>query len=321
METKDDQAKGLHKVDKVEEGTATRYTRAAMLNKQKVAIIGAGNIAEALVSGLLHKGVLSPSQIFATDVSADRLQLFKTRYQVRVGADNAEAAKWADIIILCVKPQVLDEVMDGLKVPSRSERLVISVAAGVPISKVQAGFHAKTPVIRVMPNTPSIVLEGATAIAGGPGVSDQHLELGKAIFEAVGKVVVVEESHIDTITGLSGGGPAYVYVFIEALADGGVKMGLSRSVAQLLAAQTVLGAAKMVLESGEHPGALKDRVASPGGTTIAGLHSLEEGKFRGTVMGAVERATLRSRELGQSGNSGKAKPRNVVSRGRKRNSS
>ena len=143
-------------------------------------------------------------------------------------------------------------------------------------------------------------MEGATAITGGPGVSDQHLELGKSIFEAVGKVVVVEESHIDTVTGLSGGGPAYVYVFIEALADGGVKMGLPRSVARVLAAQTVLGAAKMVINSVEHPGTLKDRVASPGGTTIAGLHSLEEGKLRGTVINAVQSATQRSRELGQS---------------------
>ena len=176
------------------------------------------------------------------------------------------------------------------------------MAAGVPIAKIQAGLQAKAHIIRVMPNTPSIVLEGATALAAGAGVSPQQLDMAKAIFEAVGKVVVVDESHIDTITGLSGGGPAYVCVFIEALADGGVKMGLPRSVAQLFAAQTVLGTAKMVLESGEHPGVLKDRVASPGGTTIAGLHSLEEGKFRGTVINAVQSATLRSRELGRSRN-------------------
>ena len=210
-----------------------------------------------------------------------------------------EAVKEATIVILCVKPQVLDQVLDELE-PPRRKPLIISVAAGVPIAKIQASMKWKASIIRVMPNTPSIVLEGATAIASGPGVSGKQLELCWAIFEAVGKVVIVEELHIDTVTGLSGGGPAYVYVFIEALADGGVKMGLPRSVAQVLAAQTVLGGAKMVLNSGEHPGTLKDRVASPGGTTIAGLHSLEEGKLRGTVINAVQSAAQRSRELGQS---------------------
>ena len=271
-----------------------------MLKNQRIAIIGAGNIAEALVSGLLQCQVAQPSQIFATDISSERLRHFETRYGVRVGSNNVEAVQEATIVILCVKPQVLEKVLAELKLSGRTRPLIISVAAGVPISRIQAGLKWKAPIIRVMPNTPSIVLEGATAITGGPGVSDQHLELGKSIFEAVGKVVVVEESHIDTVTGLSGGGPAYVYVFIEALADGGVKMGLPRSVARVLAAQTVLGSAKMVLNSGEHPGTLKDCVASPGGTTIAGLHSLEEGKLRGTVINAVQSATQRSRELGQS---------------------
>lgn len=272
-----------------------------MLKNKKIAIIGSGNIAEALVSGLLKGRVVLPSNIFATDVSEQRRQLFKTRYGVRVGSNNLEAVKGAHVIILAVKPQVIDQVVAELKLPVKPDPLVLSVAAGVPISRLRAKFRANTRIIRVMPNTPSIVLAGATAIAGGPGVTPQQLEVGQAIFEAVGKVVVVEECHIDTITGLSGGGPAYVCVFIEALADGGVKMGLPRSVAMLLAAQTVMGTAKMVLESGEHPGVLKDRVASPGGTTIAGLHSLEEGKLRGTVMNAVQSATLRSRELGQLG--------------------
>ena len=300
--------------DYVEQVAVKRYTRAIMLKNRKIAIIGAGNIAEALVSGLLQGKVIAPDKIFATDISAPRLEYVKARYGVRVGQKNGEAAKWADIIVLCVKPQVIDEVMAEMKVSAGDHPFVISVAAGVPIARIQAGFSPKAHVIRVMPNTPSIVLEGATAMAPGPGVSSHQLEVGKAIFQAVGKVVVVEESHLDTITGLSGGGPAYVYVFIEALADGGVKMGLPRSVAQVLAAQTVLGAAKMVLESGEHPGALKDRVASPGGTTIAGLHSLEEGKLRGTVMNAVQSAALRSRELGQSGTGekGESKTRTSV---------
>ncbi|MEC9005911.1 MAG: pyrroline-5-carboxylate reductase [Nitrospirota bacterium] len=274
-----------------------------MLKNQKIAIIGAGNIAEALVSGLLDGQVVQPSQIFATDVADERLRHFETRYGVRVGSNNVEAVKGATVVILCVKPQVLDQVLAELKFSGRTQPLIISVVAGISIARIQAGLKWKASVIRVMPNTPSIVLEGAAAVASGPGVSGQQLELGKSIFEAVGKVVVIEESHIDTVTGLSGGGPAYVYIFIEALADGGVKMGLPRSVARVLAAQTVLGSAKMVLNSGEHPGTLKDRVASPGGTTIAGLHSLEEGKFRSTVINAVQSATQRSRELGQSGES------------------
>ncbi len=273
-----------------------------MLKNKKITLIGAGNMAEALVSGLLKGQVVLPSQIMATDVSEQRRQHFKNRYGVLVGSNNAGAVRGADVIILAVKPQVVDEVVMGLKLPVKSGPLVISVVAGVPISRLQAMLPSKIRIIRAMPNTPSIVLAGATAIAGGSGVTPQQLQIGQAIFEAVGKVVVVEESHIDTITGLSGGGPAYVCIFIESLADGGVKMGLPRSVAQLLAAQTVMGTAKMVLEGGEHPGVLKDRVASPGGTTIAGLHSLEEGKLRGTVINAVQSATLRSRELGQSEN-------------------
>jgi len=161
-----------------------------MLKNQNIAIIGAGNIAEALVSGLLKGKVVRPSQIFATDVSEQRLQHFKSSYGVRIGSNNAEAAKWADIVILSIKPQVLDEVVAGFKFAARSKPFIISVAAGVPIAKIQAGLQAKAHIIRVMPNTPSIVLEGATALAGGAGVSPQQMDMAKAIFEAVGKVVV-----------------------------------------------------------------------------------------------------------------------------------
>ena len=270
----------------------------SMLQGKKICLIGAGNIAEALVSGLLKGQVVQPSQIFATDVLSERLEVFERQYKVRVGSNNQKAAAWGDIVILAIKPQAIDEVLYELSLPFKEDRLVLSVAAGVPISRILAILHRQTRVVRAMPNTPSTVLEGATGLAGGPGVSSIQLQMAQAIFESVGKVVVVDESLMDSVTGLSGGGPAYVFVLIEALADGGVKMGLSRSDAQLLAAQTVLGAAKMVLESGEHPGALKDRVASPGGTTIAGLHKIEEGRLRATIMNAVESATLRSKELG-----------------------
>ena len=270
-----------------------------MLKRKKIAIIGAGNMAEALVSGLLKKEALPPNQIIATDVDAQKLAYFQKRFRVQVSRDNEQSAKGSDVVILAVKPQVMDEVLRALDLSHRADQLIISVAAGVPIAAIIAGLHPLAHVVRAMPNTPALVLEGATALAQGPGVTPEHVQVAQAVFEAVGNVVMVDESQLDTVTGLSGGGPAYVYTFIEALADGGVKMGLSRPHAQRLAAQTVLGAAKMVLETKEHPGVLKDRVTSPGGTTIAGVHQLEKGRLRGTVMSAVESATIRSRELGQ----------------------
>ncbi|MEC4672977.1 MAG: pyrroline-5-carboxylate reductase [Nitrospirota bacterium] len=272
-----------------------------MLKTKKIAFIGAGNIAEALVSGVVKKQVVPPSQIHATDISQDRLKVLKERYGIGIGLTNLDAVKWADIVVICVKPQVIDEILFDLQSLSGSSQLWISVAAGIPISQITKGLGPNSRVIRVMPNTASSILEGAAALAGGPGVSSEELLLGQTLFESVGKAVVVEEALMDAVTGLSGGGPAYVYVFIEALADGGVKMGLSRPVAQLLAAQTVLGAAKMVLEKGVSPSDLKNQVASPGGTTIVGLHRLEQGRLRATVMNAVEGATLRSKELGESG--------------------
>jgi pyrroline-5-carboxylate reductase len=201
-------------------------------------------------------------------------------------------------VALCVEPQVLDDVLDQISSSINGDALVISVAAGYPIARVGAHLKPGARIVRAMPNTPSSVLEGITALAFGAGVTQEDGDVARTIFESVGKVVVVEERLMDAVTGLSGSGPAYVFMMIEALADGGVKMGLPRSVAELLAAQTVLGAARMVIESGEHPGRLKDRVASPGGTTIAGLHRLEEGRLRATLMAAVEAAAKRSKELG-----------------------
>ena len=269
-----------------------------MLQPQKIALIGAGNMAEALISGMLKAGIANSEHLIATDVSKDRLELLKERYNVQVSLHNLEAVAWAHTVILAIKPQVVHEVMEGIQPSISNKHLVISVAAGYPIKRLSDHLSNKAPVIRAMPNTPSILLEGVTAIAAGPGVSDGQIQLAQEIFEAVGKVVVIEEGLIDAVTGLSGSGPAYVYMIIEALADGGVRMGLPRSVAQLLATQTVLGSARMVLESGDPPGLLKDRVASPGGTTIAGIHKLEQGGIRGTLMDAVEAATRKSQELG-----------------------
>ncbi|GJL63998.1 MAG: pyrroline-5-carboxylate reductase [Nitrospirales bacterium] len=269
-----------------------------MLKNQKITFIGAGNMAEALMAGLLQAGAVKSANIWATDVSQDRLNDLKKKYQIQIGIDNAEAVKWATIIILAVKPQVLPHVLKQIKKGLKRTQLLISIAAGVPLSKIIGGLSSSVSVIRAMPNTPCLVQQGATALTTGNTVTQDQLQMSEAIFTASGKVVVVEETLMDAVTGLSGSGPAYVYVMIEALADGGVRMGLPRHIAHTLATQTVLGTANLVSISGEHPGLLKDRVASPGGTTIAGLHELEKGGIRAIFMTAVEAATKRSQELG-----------------------
>jgi len=275
-----------------------------MLGRKQIALLGAGNMTEALVCGMLQAGVARADQIQATDVLPERRAHLQSRYKIKVVGDNKEAAKSCEIIILSVEPQVLDEVLDQIRPALPVEALIISVAAGYPIARVVARLTPEARVVRAMPNTPSSVLAGVSALAYSPRVSDEDRVEARAIFESVGKVVDVEERLMDAVTGLSGSGPAYVYLMIEALADGGVKMGLSRPVAEVLAAQTALGAARMMLETGEHPGRLKDRVASPGGTTIAGIHKLEEGRLRATLIAAVEAATKRSQELGQSPSNG-----------------
>jgi len=255
-------------------------------------------MAEALASGMLKAGLTESKNLSATDVDPSRLKLFHSRYNIQSVATNLKAAQSADIVILAVKPQVMDEVLVEINGSAGVSRLFITVAAGYPITRVLSHFTTQAPVIRAMPNTPCVILEGVTALAAGPGVSSEQIQLATKIFNAVGKTVEIEEGLLDAVTGLSGSGPAYVCVMIDALADGGVRMGIPRQVAQILAAQTLLGTAKMVLETGDHPGALKDRVASPGGTTIAGLHKLEQGGLRATLMNAVEAATRRSQELG-----------------------
>jgi pyrroline-5-carboxylate reductase len=269
--------------------------------EKKLAVIGAGQMAEALLGGLFASHAIHAAAVRATDVSLERRDLMKSRFGIAVGTDNKEAADWAEVILLAVKPQAMDAVL-GEIATAMPGRLVVSIAAGISIQALAAhgsGAAAKAPrIVRVMPNAPALVREGMSALACGAGATEEDAQLARTLFEAVGRVVMVEERVMDAVTGLSGSGPAYVFMAIEALADGGVKMGLSRPVAALLAAQTVLGAARMLLETGEHPASLKDRVASPGGTTIAGLHQLEEGGLRACLMAAVEAATKRSKELG-----------------------
>lgn len=264
----------------------------------KIAVIGAGQMAEALIGGWLAAHVCRPSSLWATDTDPERLDLIKRRFGIRVGPENREAASWADAVLLAVKPQSIDAVLEGIA-PAVSGRPVISIAAGVSLRRLGERLPDTARLVRVMPNAPSLVREGMSALACGPGVSEGDLRLARTLFESVGRVVTVEERLMDAVTGLSGSGPAYVMIAIEALADGGVKMGLPRAVADVLAAQTVLGAARLLLETGEHPARLKDRVASPGGTTTAGIHQLERGGLRASLIAAVEAATKRSRELGR----------------------
>jgi pyrroline-5-carboxylate reductase len=266
---------------------------------RNIAFLGAGQMAEALVGGLVAAQVCDPATMRATDPLPDRGSALKRRFGIIVGEKNVPVVEWADVVVLAVKPQVLPQVLS--EISTRVEgKLVISIAAGVPIAWLRERAPRTRGIVRAMPNMPALVQEGVTAIAIESDVREADVALTRTLFEAVGRVVTVEERLMDAVTGLSGSGPAYIFVAIEALADGGVKMGLPRQTAELLAAQTVLGAAKLVLEKGEHPARLKDQVASPGGTTIAGLHLLETGRIRATLIAAVEAATKRSEELGRT---------------------
>ena len=264
-----------------------------------VGFIGTGNMAEALIRGLLNAGVAEKDQVIGSDPREERCAEISGRYGIRVVADNLEVAKQADILVLSVKPQVMAKVLDQVGKTIHPHALVISIAAGIPLAAIEAKLP-QARVIRTMPNTPALVGAGATAIAAGGHATDEDLRAAKRIFDSVGMTVILDEAQMDAVTGLSGSGPAYVFLVIEALSDAGVKVGLSRHIAQALAAQTVLGSARLLIETNEHPGRLKDMVTSPGGTAIAGLHTLEAGGLRTTLMNAVEAATRRSRELGES---------------------
>jgi pyrroline-5-carboxylate reductase len=274
-------------------------TGVRMATLKQLAFIGGGNMAEALLRGILASNRMPPDAILATDVREERLAFLQATYGIGVSADNVDAARQAETILLAVKPQVMGRVLEALKDTVGEKHLVISIAAGISTAAIAEHFPHPVRVIRVMPNTPALVLEGVSAVTRGRYAAPQDLETARRLFEAVGKVVVVDESLMDAVTGLSGSGPAYVFLVIEALADAGVKVGLPRDVALALAAQTVRGSARLVLETGKHPGELKDMVTSPGGTTIAGLHALEQGAVRAALVNAVEAATRRSQELGK----------------------
>jgi len=255
-------------------------------------------MAEAIARGLLRSGVQA-EKITAYDTNEQRLSTFCSDLGVHQSACSTAVVESSDTIIIAVKPFVVSDVLAEIGSKVGVHQLVISIAAGITIGCIENELDTGVPVIRVMPNTPCLVGDGATAIAPGRDADASHLATARMIFDAVGEVVEVTEDKIDAVTGLSGSGPAYVYTFIEALTDGGVRMGLPRATARLLAAQTVYGAAKMVLDCDDHPAELRDRVTTPGGTTIAGLAALEASGFRSAVMEAVKAATERSVELGK----------------------
>ena len=268
------------------------------MRERKIGFIGGGNMASALIRGLLHSKTVVAEHIRASDVKSERLSELHEKFGIQTTDDNSAIASWADVIVIAVKPQIVDRILSPVSAALSEGDLVISIAAGVPLDAIEARLPARAKVVRAMPNTAAIALAGATAIAPGSHASSADVEVARALFDAVGRCVVLDESLLDAVTGLSGSGPAYVMLMIEALADGGVKVGLGRDTALLLAAQTVYGSAKLQLETGEHPGRLKDMVTSPGGTAIAGLHTLEAGGLRRTLIDAVEAASNRSAELG-----------------------
>ncbi|MHC1563851.1 MAG: pyrroline-5-carboxylate reductase [Candidatus Hecatellaceae archaeon] len=265
---------------------------------KKIGVIGAGKIGEALISGLLKSGVAAPENLHASDIARQRCDYIAETYGVTCTTDNRKVAEASDVIIVSVQPRDIGRVLEEVGSLLTAEKLLVSTAAGVSVSYILKSLkRSDIQVVRIMPNITVLVREGIIAVAPAGNVTRENLEAVKEIFGSVGKVVVVEERHMDAITGLSGSGPAYIYLIVEALVEAGVKVGLPRELSFLLATQTVLGSARMVLETREHPAKLRELVTTPGGVTIDGIIELEEGKIRTTIIKAVVKATQRAREL------------------------
>jgi pyrroline-5-carboxylate reductase len=271
-----------------------------MLRDRRLAVLGAGKIGETLIAGLLEAGATVPENVTVTAGHSPRLEYLRDRYGVAGTLANARAAEAADVVVLSVKPQTVPAVLAEIGEVLETRQLLISVAASVTTAQIEKDLRAAVPVVRAMPNTPCLIKKGMTGLSAGRSAEPEHLELATAIFSAVGRTAVVDEKHMDAITGLSASGPAYIYVVIESLAEAGVKVGLPRDVATLLAAQTVVGAGSMVLETSEHPAKLKDAVTTPAGCTVDGLLELEDGGLRVTLIKAVVKATQRAKELVES---------------------
>ena len=263
--------------------------------------IGAGRMATALAGGLVKSALAQPAEIIASDPAVATREAFAAAVPgTKLAATNTEVATESETLILAVKPQVMPEVLSGLAPAVSGSSLVVSIAAGIPLATLEAGLPAGTRVVRVMPNTPCLIGQGASGYSGGQHASDADMQLVDRLLAAVGIAIALPESSLDAVTGLSGSGPAFVYTMIEAMSDGGVLAGLPRDVAHRLATQTVAGAADMVLETGVHPAELREAVTSPAGTTIAGLEALEQGGMRAAVIAAVKAATFRSQHLGET---------------------
>lgn len=271
------------------------------LKGKRIAVLGTGKMGGILLEALLKNGLFSPEHTTATVAHEDRARVISRKLGVRVGTDNVRAVENADIILVAVKPRVVEEVAGQLRGYLSSSQVVISMAASVPTSSIEKVLGVEVPIIRAMPNTPCAVGAGMTAIAKGAYATGKELELATALFNVIGRTVVIDEKHMDAVTGLSASGPAYIYIILESLAEAGVKVGLPRDIATLLAAQTTMGAARVVLETGDHPALLKDAVTTPAGCTIDGIMELEEGKLRVTLIKAVVRAVQRAKELAFTG--------------------
>jgi len=263
----------------------------------RVAILGTGKMGGILLQAFLKNNLVSPDQIFATVHHPDRAQALSAQFGVEVTTDNLAAAQQADVILLGVKPIQVPGVIEQIKSALSPDKLVLSFAASVTTRSIEDAAGHDLGVIRAMPNTPAMLAAGITALCGGRFVTEEQMAIAQRIFQTVGRTVVVDEKHMDAVTGLSGSGPAFLYIIIEALAEAGVNVGLPRDVATLLAAQTTLGSARMVLETGYHPALLKDAVTTPAGCTVDGILELEEGGLRVTLIKAVKRATQRAKEL------------------------
>ncbi len=270
---------------------------AAAMPGLKVAILGTGKMGGILLQAFLKNNLFSPEQIFATVHHAERAQALSAQFGIEVTTDNLAAAHEADVILLAVKPVQVPTLIEHIRPALTPNKLVLSIAASVKTRSIEDAAKCDLGVIRAMPNTPAMLAAGITALCAGQFVSVEQMAVAQKIFQTVGRTVVVDEKHMDAVTGLSGSGPAFLYIIIEALAEAGVNVGLPRDVATLLAAQTTLGSARMVLETGYHPALLKDAVTTPAGCTVDGILELEEGGLRVTLIKAVKRATQRAKEL------------------------
>ena len=270
---------------------------AAVMPGLKVAILGAGKMGGILLQGFLKNNLVALENVFATVQHPDRAQALSVQFGVEVTTDNLEAARQADVILLGVKPIQVSDLIAQIKPVLTPQKVLLSFAASVKTRSIEDCAGCELGVIRAMPNTPAMIGAGVTALCGGRFVTPEQMAVAQRIFQTVGRTVVVDEKHMDAVTGLSGSGPAFLYIIIEALAEAGVNVGLPRDVATLLAAQTTLGSARMVLETGYHPALLKDAVTTPAGCTVDGILELEEGGLRVTLIKAVKRATQRAREL------------------------